>query len=263
MLLSGLRPIGGIKLKRLFILAAAAGLFAVTAGSAQAVTIDFENINTDNAPGLPFLSDGDYVTQNGYYFQSRNSEQLEGYLEGTISNGSDPEACLTDVCPGGNPTNYLVGLNDGFFEFGRLDFGKSSLLSFDAAYVSATNLPPMAIPAYLSLVAFYADGSFSEASFALGAIGAGGTTSFNSYHADFAAGADFFLAIGYRCNSDTGRCTAFDTNEGQFALDNIVFENVGPGATVPEPATWAMLLLGFGGVGTMLRRQRNRLPLAA
>lgn len=27
---------------------------------------------------------------------------------------------------------------------------------------------------------------------------------------------------------------------------------------VPEPATWAMLLLGFGGIGLMLRRQRAR-----
>ncbi len=27
---------------------------------------------------------------------------------------------------------------------------------------------------------------------------------------------------------------------------------------VPEPATWAMLLLGFGGIGLVLRRQRTR-----
>ncbi len=31
---------------------------------------------------------------------------------------------------------------------------------------------------------------------------------------------------------------------------------------VPEPATWAMMLMGFGGLGAMLRRRRS-LPLAA
>ncbi|MBL0000449.1 MAG: PEP-CTERM sorting domain-containing protein [Sphingomonadales bacterium] len=29
----------------------------------------------------------------------------------------------------------------------------------------------------------------------------------------------------------------------------------GPGSAVPEPATWAMMLLGFGFAGMMLRRR--------
>jgi hypothetical protein len=33
------------------------------------------------------------------------------------------------------------------------------------------------------------------------------------------------------------------------------------GGTIPEPATWAMMILGFGGIGAMLRRRRP-LPLA-
>lgn len=31
----------------------------------------------------------------------------------------------------------------------------------------------------------------------------------------------------------------------------------GAGGTLPEPATWAMMLLGFGGVGAALRRRRR------
>ena len=30
------------------------------------------------------------------------------------------------------------------------------------------------------------------------------------------------------------------------------------GAAVPEPAAWAMMILGFGGVGALLRRHRSR-----
>ena len=30
------------------------------------------------------------------------------------------------------------------------------------------------------------------------------------------------------------------------------------GGAVPEPATWAMMLMGFGALGTVLRQQRRR-----
>jgi len=31
---------------------------------------------------------------------------------------------------------------------------------------------------------------------------------------------------------------------------------------VPEPATWAMMLLGFGGIGMAMRRKRRVVALA-
>ena len=34
-------------------------------------------------------------------------------------------------------------------------------------------------------------------------------------------------------------------------------------AGVPEPGTWAMMLLGFGAIGVALRRRKAALPLAA
>lgn len=36
-----------------------------------------------------------------------------------------------------------------------------------------------------------------------------------------------------------------------------------PTGGVPEPATWAMMLMGFGGLGVMLRRRRGRVSLSA
>jgi len=39
------------------------------------------------------------------------------------------------------------------------------------------------------------------------------------------------------------------------ALDSVVL-------TVPEPATWAMMLVGFGGIGAMIRRRRHTLVAA-
>lgn len=40
---------------------------------------------------------------------------------------------------------------------------------------------------------------------------------------------------------------------GGFELDNVTLN--GGGGVVPEPATWAMMLMGFGAMGAMLRRR--------
>ncbi len=37
---------------------------------------------------------------------------------------------------------------------------------------------------------------------------------------------------------------------------------VPPGTPIPEPATWAMMIIGFGAIGTMLRSQRRRFVAA-
>jgi hypothetical protein len=46
-----------------------------------------------------------------------------------------------------------------------------------------------------------------------------------------------------------------------FMLDNLLFNAATP--AVPEPSTWAMLLLGFAGIGFMAYRRKARPALAA
>jgi len=43
------------------------------------------------------------------------------------------------------------------------------------------------------------------------------------------------------------------TSGNDFALDNLTFASA-----VPEPGTWAMLFLGFGAIGLMMRRRQSR-----
>jgi hypothetical protein len=49
---------------------------------------------------------------------------------------------------------------------------------------------------------------------------------------------------------------------GAVCTDNDCGHEGGGGGPVPEPATWAMMILGFGGVGWMLRRNRARTAFA-
>lgn len=41
-----------------------------------------------------------------------------------------------------------------------------------------------------------------------------------------------------------------DSSQNSFEIDNLA-------VAVPEPATWAMMILGFGGMGSLIRRRRH------
>jgi len=68
---------------------------------------------------------------------------------------------------------------------------------------------------------------------------------------DFAGTAFFKLTAN---NLDTFK---LDLNGGSSA---VLYQT---GGVVPEPATWAMMIIGFGAAGTMLRSNRRKMALAA
>jgi hypothetical protein len=51
---------------------------------------------------------------------------------------------------------------------------------------------------------------------------------------------------------DVTRLVISSTDFGGLLYDDVTFT---PGGAVPEPSTWALMLLGFGGLGAMLRRR--------
>lgn len=106
----------------------------------------------------------------------------------------------------------------------------------------------------------------------------GGIDSYNKVTLNFAGGSSQVLdgraivgldPTGAATNSgETGRVTydfgsgpqltsiLFSSSQAAFEIDDIV-------AAAPEPATWLMMILGFGLVGGSLRRRRNRGKLVA
>ena len=56
--------------------------------------------------------------------------------------------------------------------------------------------------------------------------------------------------INIDLDGDVGTSVTFSSTGIAFELDNIAV------GVVPEPATWAFMIMGFGGAGAMLRRRR-------
>jgi PEP-CTERM motif len=68
-----------------------------------------------------------------------------------------------------------------------------------------------------------------------------------------------FLASGY--NGLVTRVVVASTEPDFYVMDNVTY---GTGTATPEPATWAMMLLGFAGLGfAAYRRTRKPVSIAA
>ena len=66
------------------------------------------------------------------------------------------------------------------------------------------------------------------------------------------------IGVGF---AGTARSVDFGGTANQIAFDNITLGSTtagGGGNAVPEPGTWAMMLLGFGAIGFTLRRRTRR-----
>lgn len=230
---------------------AAAALLALTAGMAPAAmagVIDFNNF--DNT----FVGHSDYFETGGFRLtgESNVAGANPGDLVGAVLDGSDRYSC--DIaCPTNNSSNYYAALNDGilFLEASQPG-GLVSVQGFDASFIGhAQGISYPAVSGLLRLQGFYADGSSVYETYQLGGP-IGGNFQFQHYDTSASFGSQQFASVaffGFSCNT-AGSCSAFSTNKGQFALDNIV-------ASVPEPSTYAMLLLGLGAVGFAARRRQQ------
>ncbi len=68
----------------------------------------------------------------------------------------------------------------------------------------------------------------------------------------------FVLFFNPALTSQTQTITYADAGENGLQNGNVTISQVSPTSGVPEPATWAMMLLGFGGIGVAMRRSKRR-----
>ncbi len=124
-----------------------------------------------------------------------------------------------------------------------------------AASTELTSLGLLTVPGELddptlsNLVFTYTGAPFNASSGPFGQVNFSGLSARSIYGG---LGADIFAALTTKNNPDgtpggTGT-PIFDTG----------YITVPAPAPIPEPATWAMMIIGFGGVGALLRSHRRR-----
>jgi hypothetical protein len=76
-----------------------------------------------------------------------------------------------------------------------------------------------------------------------------------AYDSYLGSTAELILSTFPTANSITFQTTAYGAPY-RSAVDRVTIEGEFPPAPVPEPAAWVAMLLGFGGLGALLRRRR-------
>jgi len=213
----------------------ASGLSAIAAAaSAATVTSDFEGLTTGTLIA-------NSVTSHGYAFTASQGTNLGVIADGAQCSpvcADDGTATLVFGTPGINPPTIAPLMITGASDF--------ELKAFDYAEISPA---PGANAVTLLVVGVLADGSGTvQRILDVGpADGPGGNPDFTHEVFDAAFANSVFSQVDI-----TGKFNADRT--GAFSLDNVTLST---GGGVPEPASWALTIVGFGLAGATLRQRRS------
>jgi hypothetical protein len=194
----------------------------------------------------------DVVEHQGFTLKGESAfdDALPGDLVGGIMDGNRAGDCRWLACPMNPDGTYYAGLNDGVMLMSRQDHQAFSLKSLDASFIGAMqggSTPELA--GVLRIQGIRADNSY--ALFDIDLLEDHKQFYFENFSTGDFGNEQFVSMAFFAFACDYSGCSAFETNQGQFAIDNL---NVTM-APVPEPATYAMLGAGLLALGAMTRRR--------
>jgi hypothetical protein len=199
---------------------------AMVIGATAAQAADTIQYNSAPADTFYYGNGNDYSPANAAVLTTDAGDQLSLRLHKTFETAPASDANgVYSFALGTEPMSFDWGIDAGLVAGGSVDalitltnLGTGQFLSYDPFFILNDDE--------------YANGSAE-----------------NSFRLDWAG-------IGFDPNvNDTYQVnlTYTDANQGVHSLD--VFAKLGTGA-VPEPATWAMMMLGLGMIGGAMRRRR-------
>lgn len=186
-------------------------------------------------------------------------------------------AINTVACDGGTGTaNYNTSTNGFTFNIAALGFNLLTQPELMTQSIevkresTATNSP--IVDVYITQSGLNSFNSSLLSSFTSNTI-TGATATISSYYSTSNAlwggtllASNVFNAAGVYQDADpltvTGPWSETVRYSLNFAGSTGTFNGTANLSAVPEPATWALMLLGFGGIGAALRRHRNPVRLA-
>lgn len=194
-------------------------LALIAAAPAAAVTITFDEI--DNTAGNVFPDGATYLTPEGFRF-TNSYGQTGGLLVWARSDNvnADPDGATLSHNYG-STTTTVVAEDASLFDLTSIDFAD--------VYNNGTG-------GTFQMGWTFADDSTGGGVYTLDNLVGLQTFAFN------AAGIKNFTIL------------PLTTQGAWIQFDNVVLN--GGGGAVPEPATWAMMIAGFGMVGAMARRRK-------
>ncbi|GAO40647.1 hypothetical protein SCH01S_50_00140 [Sphingomonas changbaiensis NBRC 104936] len=216
--------------------AAAAALLTVSvASSAQAAT----DYNSTPASGWHYGSGNDYAPANTAVLTTvtpYNSDQLylRWHKTGQVAPASDSNGVYS----------FALGTTPISFDWG---FTKASAPA--SALITITNLGTAQSVSYDPL--FVGNDNYT-------AVGPYSTTMQNSARLTFA----FLSGVGFNPNINDTYRVRLDVN-GLYGGTQSLSVDAQIGTGVPEPATWALMLVGFGAAGLAARRSTKTVRVLA
>jgi hypothetical protein len=121
-------------------------------------------------------------------------------------------------------------------------------------------LPPPGVSVFDGGGATFQSGDGQSASTLIGATGGGGITFTYLTPGSYVASVSGIVAYSSLFCDFSGCHQLLNGGSGPGSLNFTAFESIT--VSVPEPATWAMMLLGFAGLGFALRHSRRKASFA-
>jgi len=211
---------------------AAVALAAASAGAADAAVTTYTSSAAFNAALASFTPTVENFSSGSAGQTIASGGSFNGNTYTTSGNPSLDGTIIT------NQFNSFTGLSLGGNQSGSAQF------FFSGDHVTVTFAAPVfAVGAFFNVNAD--SGNF-------GVTVGGDTASADSATYDTST----FVFAGLVSDTSFNSATFFSSDGGAGTASFNIPEIISVAAGVPEPASWAMMLMGFGGLGAVLRRRR-------